>query len=395
MRLSTLIARRFLFSPKSHSVINIISRVSMVAVGIPVAAMVILMSVFSGFDDLIRKMYDAFDPDLVVLPAAGKVFDPAALDVAAIEALEGVSAVSLVLEESAMLEYRDRKVIVTVRGVDSLFRGVVPVDKMMDVGTFGGGGVVVGQGIAWQTGIRVGFADRVRFLVPGRGAWSSLLPMTGISTIETPVEGIFVLDADTDGEYVLMPLERARELFDYEGMASGLMVRLADGASEKRLKAAVRNAAGDDFRTLTRYEQKESLYRIMDLEKWGIFFIGLAVLVIASFSIVGSLIMLIIDKQEGIRTLGALGAGAGMVRGIFIRQGMMIGGIGAAAGLALGLVVCVVQQLFGVIPMPGSTFLVDSYPVLVRPVDMAVICLAFLMVNYLITIFTVHATIKK
>jgi lipoprotein-releasing system permease protein len=133
----------------------------------------------------------------------------------------------------------------------------------------------------------------------------------------------------------------------------------------------------------------------MRLEKWGIFAIGLAVLIIASFSIVGSLIMLIIDKKEGIRTLGSLGAGKGMVRGIFIRQGMMIGTLGAAGGLVLGLAVCAVQQLFGVIPMPGTTFLVDSYPVLMRPGDIAAICAAFLTVNYLIVTFTVLKTIGK
>ena len=367
----------------------------MVAVGIPVAAMVILMAVFSGFDDLIRRMYRDFDPDLVVQPAEGKVFDPASLDVAAIGALEDVAAVSFVLEESAMAEYRGRQITVTLRGIDSLFSQVVPIDRMMFSGTYGGGGAVVGQGIAYEMGIRAGMAERMRFYVPSRRAWSALLPMTGVSSVEVPVEGIFVLDADTDGEYVLAPIERVRRLFDYEGMASGLAIRLAEGASERKTKELVSQIAGGDFRTLTRYEQKESMYRIMKLEKWGIFTIGLAVLVIASFSIVGSLIMLIIDKKGGIRTLAAMGANTGFVRGIFIRQGMMLGAIGAVAGLVLGLAVCAVQSLFGVVPMPGATFLVDSYPVLVRGVDIAVVCAAFLTVNYLIVTFTVLKTIGK
>jgi lipoprotein-releasing system permease protein len=395
MGISGLIARRFLFSPKSHSVINIISRVSMVAVGIPVAAMVILMGVFSGFEDLIRKMYHDFDPDFLITPALGKVFDPATLDVSAIEALDGVSAVSFMLEESALLEYGGRQITVTVRGVDSLFSKVVPIERMMDGGGFGGGGALVGQGIAYEMGIRLGFEEQLNLIVPSRGSYSALLPMTAAKSVGVPVEGVFVLDADTDGEYVILPLERARELFDYRGMASGLMVRLAPDTSEKKLKAALQNIAGEDFRTLTRYEQKESMYRIMKLEKWGIFAIGLAVLIIASFSIVGSLIMLIIDKKGNIRTLGSIGARRGMVRGVFIRQGMMIGTIGAAGGLVLGLTVCAVQQLFGVIPMPGTTFLVDTYPVLIRMGDIAAICAAFLTVNYLIVTFTVLKTIGK
>lgn len=392
---STFLARRFLFSPKSHSVINIISRVSMVAVGIPVAAMVILMAVFSGFDDLLQKMFRDFDPDLVVQPARGKVFDPAMLDVAAIEALEGVSAVSLVLEERAFVGYRGQLTTATVRGVDSLFTRVVPIERMMYTGRWGGEGAVVGQGIAYEMGVGLGLTERMSFIVPRRGAYSALLPQTAANMKEIPIDGIFELDAETDGEYVMVPLRYARELFDYEGMASGLMIRFADGASEKRLKSAVQNIAGDDFRTLTRYEQKESMYRIMRLEKWGIFFIGMAVLIIASFSIVGSLIMLVIDKKEGIRTLCSLGATRRFVRGIFIRQGMMIGATGAVGGLVLGVVVCMVQQLFGVIPMPGHTFLVDSYPVLVRGADITTVCAAFVAVNYIITIFTVRATVKN
>ncbi len=395
MSLSNLIARRFLFSPKSHSVINIISRVSMVAVGIPVAAMVILMGVFSGFDDLIRRMYHDFDPDLTVQPAEGKVFDPSGLDRAAIGSLEGVEATSLMLEESAMIEYRGRQTTATVRGVDSLFPRVVPIERMMWAGSWDGMGAVPGQGIAYEMGVSMNLSEPMRFIVPRRGAWSALLPMSAAGSVEMPVGGVFVLDAETDGQYVLMPLERARELFEYDGMASSLAIRFAPGANEKRVREAVQAVAGDGFRVLTRYERNESMYRIMRLEKWGIFAIGLAVLVIASFSIVGSLIMLIIDKRDGVVTLRALGARTGTVRGIFVRQGMMIGAIGASGGLVLGLVVCAVQQLFGVIPMPGATFLVESYPVLVRWGDIAAIVAAFVAVCWIITIFTVRMTVKS
>ncbi len=393
--LSAFFARRFLFSPKSHSVINIISRVSMVAVGVPVAAMVILLSVFNGFDDLIRRMYHDFDPDLLVQPAEGKVFDPASLDSGAISSLDGVAGVSYVLEESALLEYRGRQTTATVRGVDKAFRGVVPIEGMLYQGKADGEGAVVGQGIAYELGIRMGLSEQLEFYVPRRGSYSALLPVNSFSTGEVPIEGVFMLDADTDGEYVIVPLDFARELFDYDGLASGLMVRFTDEGEAKRLKKEVSEIAGDDFTVLTRYEQKASMYRIMTYEKWGVFFIGLMVLVIASFSIVGSLIMLIIDKRGNIRTLGALGATPRLVRSIFTRQGMMIGMIGAVGGLVLGVVICAVQQVFGVIPMPAATFLVDSYPVMMKPLDIAVVCAAFVAVNYIITKFTVLKAIGK
>jgi lipoprotein-releasing system permease protein len=218
--------------------------------------------------------------------------------------------------------------------------------------------------------------------------------MNAFSMGETPVEGVFSLDADTDGTYLFTPLDFAQRLFDYGDRVSGLMVRAKDGTPEKQLQSRVAAIAGDDFRVLDRIGQKASMYRIMELEKWGIFFIGLLVLVIASFSIVGSLVMLVVDKRDGIATLRALGASTRMVRSIFVRQGMMIGVIGAAGGLVLGVAVCAVQQIFGIIPMPGASFLVDSYPVAVRGGDVAATVAAFVAVNYLITIFTVRATIK-
>lgn len=410
MRLQSFIARRFLFSPKSHSVINIISRVSMVAVGVPVAAMVILLSVFNGFDDLIRRMYNDFDPDLLVRPVEGKVFDPGALNADAIRALDGVEAVSYILEESALLEYRGRQTTATVRGVDSLFPSVVPLDKMLYAGTGRVEGAVVGQGIAYELGIRIGFREQLKFYVPRRGSYSALLPVNAFSTGDVAIEGVFVLDAETDGEYVIVPIGFAQELFDYEGQTSGLAIRFTGnpenakaagafggtgGNAAAKLQDAVAEIAGPDFEVLNRYEQNASMYRIMRLEKWGIFFIGLMVLVIASFSIVGSLIMLVIDKRANIRTLGAMGASTGLVRAVFVRQGMMIGMIGAVGGLLLGVLVCAVQQLFGVIPMPAASFLVDSYPVMMRLPDIALVCTAFLTVNYLITIFTVRIAIPR
>jgi lipoprotein-releasing system permease protein len=394
-RLPAWFARRFLFSPKSHSVINIISRVSMVAVGVPVAAMVILVSVFNGIDRLVRGLYNNFDPDLLITPIEGKVFAPDSLDVQSILALEGVAATSFMLEESALVEYRGRQATATLRGVDTTFHNVVPVENMIAVGRWDADAATVGQGVAYSMGMSLVLTDGIKFYVPRRGSYSSLLPINSFSTAEIPVEGVFALDAETDGQYVLVPLRFAQRLFDYEGRVSALMIRFAEGAPTGRLQKEVTAIAGGNFKVLTRYQQKTSMYRIMQYEKWGVFFIGLLVLVIASFSIVGSLLMLIIDKRAGIRTLGAMGAPLRMVRGIFIHQGMMIGLAGAVGGLVLGVVVCGVQQIWGVVPMPAATFLVDSYPVLMKPLDIAAICAAFVGVIYIITIFTVRGAINK
>jgi lipoprotein-releasing system permease protein len=393
--LANWFARRFLFSPKSHSVINIISRVSMVAVGIPVAAMVILVSVFNGIDQLVRGLYNDFDPDLFVTPAEGKVFVPDSLDYESIRAMDGVAETSFILEESALLEYRGRQATATLRGVDSTFREVVPIEGMISVGKWDAHMATIGQGVAYNLGMSLVLTDELKFYVPRRGSYSSLLPINSFSTAGIAVDGVFALDAATDGQYVLVPLNFTQQLFDYEGRVSGLMIRFTEGVQAKKLQKQVEVIAGEEFKVLTRYEQKASMYRIMQYEKWGVFFIGLVVLVIASFSIVGSLLMLIIDKRAGIRTLGAVGASLRFTRGIFVRQGMMIGLTGALAGLVLGVVVCAVQQVWGVVPMPAATFLVDSYPVLMKPLDIAAICVAFVGIIYIITIFTVRGAITK
>ncbi|MDR0906998.1 MAG: ABC transporter permease [Rikenellaceae bacterium] len=393
--LSTWFARRLLVSPKSHSVINVISRVSMVAVGVPVAAMVILVSVFNGIDALVRGLYNDFDPDLLITPVEGKVFAPYSLNRQSIMALEGVAATSFVLEESALVEYRGRQATAILRGVDSAFARVVPIEKMIAAGEWNAGAATVGQGVAYNLGMNLVLTEPLSFYAPRRGSYSSLLPINSFSTAELPVGGVFALDADTDGQYILVPLDFARQLFDYEGRVSALMVRFGEGALAAKLQKKIEEIAGEEFTVLNRYEQKASMYRIMKYEKWAVFFIGLVVLVIASFSIVGSLLMLIIDKRAGIRTLGAVGAPLWFVRRVFVRQGMMIGLTGAVAGLVLGVAVCAVQQVWGVVPMPAASFLVDSYPVLLRPWDIAAICMAFVGVIYIITIFTVRGAISK
>lgn len=398
--LETFFARRFLLSGGAHSVINIISRVSAVAVGIPVAAMVILMSVFNGFESLVKSMYRNFDPEILVAPRQGKVFDVAELDTAALRAVNGVKAVCFVLDDAALLEYRGAQQTAVVRGVDDDFIKVIPMENMMVRGEFSLlhgelPQVVVGQGIAYDLGVRTSFYDPVRFYAPRRGRYSAILPIGAYSASQAYPKGVFALDADTDGQYVITSIDFARELFDYDGKASSLMIAVEDGVNAARIISEVERIAGADFAVLDRYRQKPSMYRIMVYEKWGIFFIAAMVLLIASFSVVGSLIMLIIDKRENIRTMSALGCTLGFIRGVFMRQGMMISGAGAAGGLVLGLAVCLVQKWFGIVQIPARTFLIKSYPVEIRLLDLVCIAAVFIVINYFISKFTVLKTVTK
>ena len=398
-RLSQLFARRYLFSAKSHSVINVISAVSVVAVGVPVAAMIILMSVFNGFAGLVDGMQSAFDADLEVRPREGKTFMTDALPTDSIRSIEGVRGVSFALEQSALAEYGGRQVVITVRGVDDNYTDVLPMTDYVQTGEFELrlGEIeqaCVGSSVAYRLGVRTFLDTPLNLYSPRRGEISTLLPIDAYTHRRTWPSGVFMISGDVDDGYILTTIELAQSLFDYDGRASQLLVDVRDEASLERTRDAVQRAVGDNFKVVTRLEQQAALYRIMKYEKWGIFFISLLVLIIASFSIVGSLAMLIIDKRDNITTLRAIGARTEFVRSIFTGQGALIGLLGAAIGLVLGVGVCWAQQHFGLIEMPGTTFVVRYYPVEMKLTDILLIIAAMAIVTMAITQLTVRTMIR-
>lgn len=398
-RLSQLFARRYLFSAKSHSVINVISAVSVVAVGVPVAAMIILMSVFNGFAGLVDGMQSAFDADLEVRPREGKTFMTDALPTDSIRSIEGVRGVSFALEQSALAEYGGRQVVITVRGVDDNYTDVLPMTDYVQTGEFELrlGEIeqaCVGSSVAYRLGVRTFLDTPLNLYSPRRGEISTLLPIDAYTHRRTWPSGVFMISGDVDDGYILTTIELAQSLFDYDGRASQLLVDVRDEASLERTRQAVQRAVGDDFKVVTRLEQQAALYRIMKYEKWGIFFISLLVLIIASFSIVGSLAMLIIDKRDNITTLRAIGARTEFVRSIFTGQGALIGLLGAAIGLVLGVGICWAQQHFGLIEMPGTTFVVRYYPVEMKLTDISLIIAAMAIVTMAITQLTVRTMIR-
>ncbi len=397
--LSSLFSRRYLFSRNSLSVINIISWVSVFAVGVPVAAMVILLSVFNGFDSLVKSMYGDFDPDLMVVPATGKVFAASETVHEALDC-EGVAAASFLLEDDVMLEYRGRQIPAVLRGVDESYADVVPVEKTVIYGDyelrFGDmEQALVGQGVAYSLGVRPALFDRLKVYAVRRGDFSPLLPLDGFNVRGLFPEGIFALDVETDSRYVFSTIEFARDLLEYEGMASAAAVRVADGERAETVARRLSERLGDGFRVLTRQEQKASVYRILKIEKLGIFFISLLVLVIASFSVIGTLVMLILEKKDDIGTLFTMGADARFVRRIFVGEGALIGGIGTFGGLVVGLALALVQQHFGIIKIGAASFLVDAYPVVVEWTDVAAVAVAAAAVVWIIGQLTVSVMIPR
>ena len=398
--LSRFIARRYLFSPHSRSVVNLISGLSVAAVAVPVAAMVILLSVFNGFETLVKSMYSAFDADLTLTPRRGQTFAQSEIDTAALRRIPGVASFSWTLEQSALLEHGGRQATATVRGVDDSYGEVFDLGDAVTTGEWRVRlgdleRLVIGQSMAWMLGIRTLADADVTLYAVRRGSFSTLLPMGNYTRRTEPVGGVYVLDLDTERTYVLTSLRLAQSLFEAEGRASGLVFRLTPDADVERTREAVSEAAGDSFRVRTRDELRASFYRIMTYEKWGIFFIALLVLVIASFSVVGALSMLIVEKRRDIATLRALGADTLLLRRIFRTEGLLICGLGAVIGLLLGVALSLVQQYFGVIEIPAETFLTKSYPVELRLSDLFAVAVTFSLVSLLLADVTVRSMIKN
>ena len=392
------IAGRYLRSRKSHSVINIISGVSVAAMATPVAAMVILLSVFNGLEGMVRTLYRAVDADITIRAAEGTVFDVAAVDTAAIRAAEGVETLSLVLEQGAMAEVGDRRTIVRLRGVERTYEDVVPVAQTIYGGTFAVGvddsrSVVLGHRTAQELGMsRQAAGDMVTLYAINRARFSSLLPVGGYTRRTLPVAGFYSID-DENGDVAYVSLDVAQDMFNYEGRASAVAVKLAAGADADAVAERLQRIAGEGMEVLTR-ERSNSIYRLMALEKWGVFAVALIVLVVASLTVVGTIVMIMIDKRDDAATLRMMGANRATVRDIFVGEGHLLAGVSLVLGVAAGVGLTLLQQTVGLVRLQTATLMVDIYPVELHSADVLLTAAAYIVVAHVVTRLTVGAMLK-
>lgn len=392
------IAGRYLRSRKSHSVINIISGVSVAAMATPVAAMVILLSVFNGLEGMVRTLYRAVDADITIRAAEGTIFDAAAVDTAAIRAAEGVETLSLVLEQGAMAEVGDRRTIVRLRGVERTYEDVVPVAQTIYGGTFAVGvddsrSVVLGHRTAQELGMsRQTVGDMVTLYAINRTRFSSLLPVGGYTRRTLPVAGFYSID-DENGDVAYVALDVAQDMFNYEGRASSVAVKLAAGADADAVAERLQRIAGEGMEVLTR-ERSNSIYRLMALEKWGVFAVALIVLVVASLTVVGTIVMIMIDKRDDAATLRMMGANRATVRDIFVGEGHLLAGVSLVLGVAAGVGLTLLQQTVGLVRLQTATLMVDIYPVELHAADVLLTAAAYIVVAHVVTRLTVGAMLK-
>lgn len=401
MNLPLFIARRYLFAKKSHNVINTISAISAIGMAIGTAALIIILSVYNGFDDLVKSTLSNVEPDILVTPAKGKVFIPEGEAFERLESNPEIKDYYYILEENVFVDYDDHQGVARAKGVDEDYEKDSPLSAHMTNGEFvlHNGQVprmVAGAGLAYKMGMNPAFLSSAVIYFPARDRNFSLAnPAASIESISLRLSGIFSVNQQIDEELMILPIDQMRQLLGYEDEVSGIEIRLAEGTSPKALRRtikAIQKDLGPDFKVLDRFRQNTSLYKMMRYEKAAIFLILIFIIIIIAFNIFGSLTMLIIEKEDDIETFRSLGATGKMLRRTFTLEGWLISLLGLAAGLAIGILFALLQQRFGFIKMPGS-FLVSAYPVILQWNDILFTILGVALIGYLIALLPVRKNI--
>ncbi len=396
MKLSLYIAKRYLFAKKSRNAINVISAISVAGVTVGTMALITILSVFNGLEEMVRSIFSTSDPQIKIAPAKGKVFVPDSLKLRRLAGTEGVEIYAFTLEENALLRFEEQQYIATVKGVSLNYAEVTDLDTAMWDGEFtliGENGrpyAIAGLGVANYLGMRLNFVSPLAIYIPDRKAKIRGTPDNEFTRKYIYMSGIFAVEQEFDSRYVFLPLDFARELLDYKDEVSSIEVRMKPGADEKRTQNAIREVMGDQFVVQNRYEQQEMFYKVMKAERLAIFVILTFILVIASFNIIGSLTMLIIEKERDINILRSLGADNRLIKRIFIYEGWMISFIGTVTGLLLGFILCAAQQHFGIVKLAGESLLIDAYPVRMQLSDFFIVAATVLAIGYAAAWYPVH-----
>ncbi|WP_304245274.1 FtsX-like permease family protein [Phocaeicola plebeius] len=387
------IARRYLFSKKSHNAINVISGISVCGVALATLALVCTLSVFNGFQDLVSNLFTAFDPELKIVPATGKVFDGQDKAIAAIRKMPEVALVSESLEDNALVQYQGRQAMAVIKGVEDNFEELTPIDTIL----FGRGELLLhdevvdyaipGVQLLATLGTGIRFLDPLEVYAPKRGAKVNMAnpaaSFTGGNLFSSGL--VFAVNQEKyDGSYILTSLKFARQLFQYTTEVSAINLKMKEGTDIDAFKRKVEKHLGERFRVLDRYEQQADTFRIMKIEKFISYLFLTFILMIACFNVIGSLSMLIIDKRDDVVTLRNLGANDRQIVRIFLFEGRLISFIGAVSGIVLGVLLCWLQQTFGLISLGAAgSFIVDAYPVSVHWEDVVLIFFTVLAVGFL------------
>jgi lipoprotein-releasing system permease protein len=399
------IARRYFAAKRSHHLINIISKISVAGVCVGTMGLIIVLSVFNGFGNLVLSMYDSFDPDIVITPAKGKFFIPEDAQIEKIKALSFVSVTTYTLEENVLLRYNERQFIATMKGVsESYFKSSDLQSKIIDGSpilrhadlNF----MIPGAGIAYSLGLKLNDpVSRINVYLPKKGIDPSsalLNPDDAFSQRTIAASAVFSVQQDFDNKFAIVPIDFIREMMGEEKKISSLEIKLKKGVDQQEAAQQIQLVTGANFKVKDRYQQHDFLYKILKSEKAGVYLILCFILLIATFNVFGSLTMLIIDKKKDILSLINMGASVSFIKKVFFIEGLLISVFGAGIGMLLGGGVCYLQQRFEIIKLgDAENFVTNSYPVAMQLNDFLLVTTIVLTIGGIAAFITSRLIVKR
>lgn len=389
-------ARRYMFSPKSHSVINIIAFVSLIAVAVPTAAMIILLGMFAGLSGTIEELSAASDADIEIVATRGSTLSDDSIATEDIASIEGVEHVATYVEQSVIATAAGRRIPIMLRGVDSAYFDVIPVAQYLQYGrleSVAAGDMILGAALSGSLAA-YGIGTQIELYALNRKQLSTLLPTSGISRLTTRLGGVVNANAEINSALAITDIGRVQRLLNYDGRITAIIVDVNDNADIDAVERSIESVVGTKADVLTREEQNASMNAILRMEKYAIVLIGLMIALVATFAIVGSVIMLITEKQRDIATLRAIGANRRLVRNIFVGEGMLLTLSGVLLGTLIGVAIALGQQYYGWVKIPGNSML-ESYPVKLVTTDLLMVIVGVTLIGWAVSALTVRARLKQ
>lgn len=397
MNFPFFIAKRYLISKKSHNAINIISGISIVGVCIGTMALIIVLSAFNGLSNLVESLYNSFDPDIEITIKQGKTFNPNATEITELKKLNSIAFYTEIVEGNALLKYNDQQCVATIKGVSKDYRKMIHFDSLINEGIFSieKNNVVMGKGVAYvlQTNVKDMFIP-ISVYAPKRGTTNIINPEDGLNELKVYPAGIFSINDEFDYKYVITNIDKARELLDYTTEVTAIELAIKSSENKEQIQEQISKILGVKYLVKNRYQQNELLYKTLKSEKLWTFIILVFILIIATFNVIGSLTMLIIEKKKDIKILSDMGADINLIRTIFLMEGMLITFIGALLGLALGALFCWLQINFGIIKF-NEGYVVDSYPIAFKISDFIAVTGIVMLIGFFAAWYPVRVFTKK
>ncbi len=402
MNTAFFIAKRYLISKKSHNIIHIISAISFFGIVFCTMSLIIVLSVFNGFESLIVNYFNSFNADLQINPVKGKVFEQSEFPFEKVKQIEGVNSYSAILEDIALISYDDKQFLAKLKGVDENYGKDNRFDTLIVDGNFllqkgNIDYVILGAGVAYHLGLNLSQFKTLKTYYPRRTAKNLTDPLNAFISTSIVPSGVFSVQTDYDAEYVFVPLRYAQTLMDYEGKINSVELFLNPTFDSKKIQQKVQQILGESYSVKNKYQQEEMLFKVMQSEKTAIYAILTFIMVLAMFNIIGTLAMLILDKKNDIEILFNMGADRKLIHQIFLWEGFLLNFAGGIIGLMLGALLCVIQQIFGLIKIgsENADYILNTYPVQMSFIDFFAVLIIVITLGLISTILPVKQLTKR